>query len=35
MTPMDGFEDTLERARLLLRLHDGLINQRQRQIRSD
>ena len=35
MTPADAFNDTLGRARLLLRLHDGLINQRQRRIRSD
>lgn len=35
MQPIDAFEDTHERAQRLLRLHDGLINTRQRSIRSD
>jgi len=35
MLPYAAFKDTLERARFLLRLHDGLINQRQRRIRAD
>lgn len=35
MEPIDAFKDTEARARRLLRMHDGLINVRQRGIRSD
>ena len=35
MTPETAFQDTLARARFLMRLHDGLINQRKRRIRAD
>jgi hypothetical protein len=35
MQPIDAFEDTHSRAVRLLRYHDGLINTRQRSIRSD
>lgn len=35
MTPLEAYEDTAERARYLLKLHDGLINIRRRGIRAD
>jgi hypothetical protein len=35
MTPLAAFQDTIARAHTLLRLHDGLVNQRQRRIRAD
>jgi hypothetical protein len=35
MTPLAAYNDAMSRARLLLRLHDGLVNRRQRSIRSD
>lgn len=35
MTPKEAYDHTLARARLLLRLHDGLINVRQRRARRD
>lgn len=35
MTPKQAFDEVMGRARGLKRLHDGLINQRQRKIRSD
>lgn len=35
MEPIDAFHDTEQRARRLLKMHDGLINVRKRGIRSD
>jgi hypothetical protein len=35
MTPLEAFQDTIGRAKRLLRMHDGLVNTRQRAIRSD
>ena len=35
MTPQQAFDDVMNRARRLMRLHDGLINTRQRSIRND
>lgn len=35
MTPQQAFDDVMVRARRLMRLHDGLINTRQRSIRKD
>lgn len=35
MTPNQAFQDVMDRARRLMRLHDGLINTRQRSIRND
>lgn len=35
MTPLEAFQDTLDRAKYFLRLRNGIINVRKRQIRSD
>lgn len=35
MRPIEAFQDTATRARTFVRLHDGLINTRQRSIRAD